>query len=515
MKKILISVIVVMMLFTLTQTGITAEDTQSDTAVVVRGDTKITIGGEIRFRGAYRHNTADQVNDGSSYYTKLNIVGYTAGTATPYNVTNIYGTNYSGTATNGSYTLGSGSLSSGDDHQAFYDTRVRLSVDIKVSDSVHGFIELESNQGDTDTTDTVRWGTSSAATGIAAVGNSKSGDLRLRQAWLQYARDNYGVKIGHQLVKLGNGLFLDHSKFGDDAILAFIKPAREMLLAATTIKFKEGTINNPDDATAYAIVGAYTGNRYNISGDITFIDDQSFSSTTNYKAHVWNIGLRADGTWMVGSKDSLTARGDIELQAGDVKWNTVNMEDSAIRGWALLAGLDYKIDKNIKLTLEYAYGSGNADDDSSSNVNNFITSLGADQHYTYVYEYHVPTACGGLTGSGLCNTMYLKGGVAADITPSLYGELYVYWLRAAKNINIYNGDMSSNLGWEIDSKLSYKITKNLQYWIEGGYMFTGNAYDRIKTQTYTYTYLSTNPAVTYENTRNNAYAIRHGIQLNF
>ncbi|MEO5356809.1 MAG: alginate export family protein [Nitrospirae bacterium YQR-1] len=510
MKKLLIMAMIAILTLGFSVVVFAADDAKSDTAMVAKGDTKITIGGELRFRGSYRSNVVDQVDDGQVAYTQLNVTGYGIATPVAYDVTSIYGNRYTGVRTNGTQTLGSRVISSGDDHQSFYDTRVRVSMDVKVADTTQGFIELESNQGDTNTTDTERWGTSSAATGIAQVGNAKAGDLRLRQAWLKYYKNGVGVQIGHQLFKLGNGLFFDHTKFGDDGIRFIADPSKEWHIEVKTIKFKESTIGAPDDADAYVAEVRYRNPHWGISGDITYVDDQSFGGSTDAKVHLWNFGVRADGTWSNG----LTLRGDIEAQAGN--YRIASGSDAKMRGWALLAGVDYKITPPVKLTLEFAYGSGNGDEDTTNDIKYFVTSLGNDQHYTYVYEYHTPTACGGLTNSGICNTMYLKGGVAADMSKSLYGELYLYWLHASRNVAIYNGNPSGNLGWEVDAKLAYKIAKNLQYYVEGGYFFTGNSYDRVKTETFTYTNLSTaNPVTTYEYTRNDAYAIRHGIQLNF
>ncbi|MEO5356163.1 MAG: hypothetical protein H7844_02565 [Nitrospirae bacterium YQR-1] len=511
MKKLLLFTLVVLLCTPVYLYA--ADDAKSATAVVTKGETKITIGGELRFRGMYRHNVNDATNDGTTNYTKLNIVGYNIAAPVAYNVTTANGTNYTGSATNGTYTLGRRVVSSGDDHESWYDTRVRISTEIEVSDAVTAMIELESNTGDSDTTDVNMWGNSSGATGIFASGNAKRGDLRLRQAWIQYVKNIFGVKIGHQPVVLGSGIFYDHSTHGDDAIFLFARPVKQLTIGAMTAKLKESTINSPDDADLYTVLGIYKGESLNISGDVSYINDQSFNSTAT-KAHLVNFGLRADYTWKI-----VTIRGDVEVQTGTIDWST--KDRGRFRGLAFLTGLDYQVGP-AKLTLEYGYGSGQAKDDTNVNdIKSFANTQNAEEKgYAYVYDYHLANACTGLNGvsgggSNLCNTMYLKGGVSADITKSLYGELYALWLRAPKATYMYDGQPSTDIGWEIDAKLAYKIASNLTYWVEGGYMITGGIYDRIKTETFTYTYPSGTALTTYEYTRDNAYALRHGIMLTF
>ncbi len=77
-------------------------------------------------------------------------------------------------------------------------------------------------------------------------------DMRLRQAWIQYTGSGLfgvpaGVKIGHQLLTLGEKQFLNHERFGDDALVLFVNPTKELSLAAATIKANEGLYTLPGD----------------------------------------------------------------------------------------------------------------------------------------------------------------------------------------------------------------------------------------------------------------------------
>ncbi|MBF0537317.1 MAG: alginate export family protein [Nitrospirae bacterium] len=484
MKKLILIMMLLMLVLGTASVIYAADEASTTTAVIAGGETKITLTGEIRFRGEYNGNLTDQLDD--KYYRA--VPSTTAGKPP---------------------TFQGGS----DDHNAYYDGRIRLGVDAQVSKEVEGFIELESG---TNNTDTYKWGNASAsdtgAKGIFPEGNTKKGTLALRQAWILYTQNMYGVKVGHQLLALGNGLFFDHTKFGDDAIVVFANPTKEVHVGVLTIKLNEQLTNHPDDGDAYVALLTYKSGGANLGVDATYVNDQAFYSLVpSYNhAHVWNFGLRGDYT-----TGGLKLRGDIELQAGTFD-GAAKVQNAAVKGWAGLAGLDYKLNGGVPvtLTLEGAYGSGKAADDNSKDFKTFITSLGNDQHYTFVYEYKLKSAAGSIS-TGLANTLYLKGGANANLTKDLDGELYVYWLQAAKKVALnavagspLSPSPSTDLGWEIDSKVTYKLTKNLKYWVEGGYMFVGKAYDSV-IQT------STTPTPQFSTERNDAYVLRNGIQLNF
>ncbi|KJR43282.1 hypothetical protein MCHI_000840 [Candidatus Magnetoovum chiemensis] len=450
MKRFLMLTLAALMLLGLSSFAF-AQDAPSETAVVAKGQTKIEIGGEIRFRGEARHNTDYQLEDDS-----LGDVGLSGKT---------------------------------DDHINYFDTRVRLNVSAKVSDNVKGFVELET--GD-NTHDTFTWGgTGAAATGIYGVGNAKGSEMTLRQAWINYEKNGYGLTVGHQLLALGNSLFYDHTKYGDDAVLLYAAPTKTAMVGLLGIKHSEGDTKKEDDATAYVLLGSYKGSNWDVSGDITYVDFQqptALGLALDY-IHLVNFGLR-------GSVDvkPVKIRGDVELQTGKAKTEDKTV-DLDVKGSAGLLGFDATLGPAV-VTLEGAIGSGMKEDEDSLDA--FVTSLGADPHYTYAYEYRVKSACDGMKGSGLCNTGYIKLGVKGDLIPkTLDGMLNIYWLTATEEVSLNGGEKSDELGAEIDAKVAYKFAKNLQYFVEGGYMFTGSAYD-------------------YANaSADNAYMVRHGIVLKF
>src|SRR5271157_2557332 len=115
----------------------------------------------------------------------------------------------------------------------FFDQRVRLGVEAKMSPNTTGFIQLESDAGDSalsSAPDSVIWGSPNANTGniqdtrtlskgypvAAQSGNNIKPGLSILNAWILHQGTgllgvNAGFKVGHQPIILPNGIFLDHS----------------------------------------------------------------------------------------------------------------------------------------------------------------------------------------------------------------------------------------------------------------------------------------------------------------
>ncbi len=411
----------------------------SETAAVASDETKIKISGEIRFRHRYEHDAKYQLED-----SKLDEAGI---------------------ATTGSET---------NDHRSWFDTRVRLQLEAQVSEFVKGVVELQTG---TNNTENLVWGNNGnngEATGLYKEGNFATGEFWIRQAWVGYDRYGYGLKVGHQLVKLGGGQYLDHSKFGDDAILIYAQPTKYALFGFLYSRFTENDQFRSDNTNFYVGLASYKGSNYSVSGDISYLDDQEPLNTAYENQHIWNIGVQGDV-----KLNPVTFRGDFEAQQGEVDLITPRAdgdEDMDIDAYAGLLGIDWQVGPS-KITVEGAIGTGD-DDANDDDLETYITSLSTDPHYTYVYEYRLKTAAG-VTNSGLSNTGYVKFGAETDLMPKiLKGQLNLFWLRAVEEVALNNGsDVSHELGWEIDGKLTYNFAKNLNYFIEGGFMFVGDAYE--------------------------------------
>jgi len=421
--------------------AIHAEIPAESQAVVTKG-VQVWIGGDIRIRGEFRQNNTD-FNDDKG------------------------------------------------DHIAAYDQRIRLSVDAQVTPNTQGLIMIEGADG--KGTSGWAWGNENdGAKGAYNKGDTKRGQLNVLEAWILHKGSGLlgipaGIKVGHMPLALGNKIFFDHTLFGDDAIVLFADPTKELHIGVLSAKVSEGVASKNDDANAYVGLFNYRTKEFGISGDVFYLDDQAISPKG---LHFWNFGLRGDAKF-----GGLGIMGDIEVQTGKLKGVDPEVKFS---GWATQVGVNYTV-SGIKLEAAYIYGSGDKPGTADKNEQ-FITAVSNVQHYTYVYDYRTISAgrnaAGATSGAlGVANTQYIKAGLSGGLAKDLSGELFYYNLKANKTAD----GVSKSIGNEIDAKITYKIDKNLNYWVEGGYLITGNFWK----------------TVTVTKDPDNAYAIRHGIQLTF
>lgn len=408
------------------EAGFTYEPT-----IVKTGKAQVVVGGELRFRGWYEDTDFDTDND---------------------------------------------------EENAWYDGRVRLQVDATISPNTMGVVEIETGgTGD----DVYLWGAEhSGAKGTYKEGNEKIGDLTLRQAYVAHQGKGLGTlagfKVGHMPAKLGNGLFLNHAKMGDDGIILWISPSKGTELSLTTLKFREGSKGeDDDDADSYTLAAETSLNGVKLSGDVTYLYDQSLGGDVE----LWNIGIRGDA-----ALSGVTLRGDIEIQTGENNVSNVDYE-----GWALLLGADAKVGP-AKVTAEFGYGSG--DDPDTADNEAFQTSLSSGQKYTWVYDYRVKTAAGA-TNTGLTNTWYVKVGASTEAAPGVKIGADLYYLNAVEDVSLNGAEPDDSLGVELDANLEYQIDTNLVYFVTGGVLFPGDAYDYA------------------DRDADNVYSIAHGITYKF
>jgi hypothetical protein len=394
--------------------AIHAEIPAETQAVVAKGATQISIDGELRTRGWYTNNIVDATG------AKAAINGFP----------------------------GDGGSS------AWYDQRVRLAVDAKVTPNVEGYIQLESGNEINGTAassgDRYIWGNF----------DSKPADIKILQDWILYSGQGLlgfpaGIKIGHMPLALGEWQFFEHTKFGDDAIVFFMDPTKELHVGLLTIKFLEGLRqSNTDDLDGYVGLAVYKWDPKNSVGvNYTYLNQSSSGKKES------DLGLHANG-----NISGFTYKGEVDFQFGD------KSDGTKAKGYGFMLGLGYQLDP-VGLRLSGAYGSG---DDDPKGEKQFDTFLSNQQHYTLIYEYSINGACGGIS-QGICNTNYLNLGVDFAPMKELKTSLDVYTLHASKGSNTATGG-SKNLGWEADAKIVYSIARNLNYQVDAGYFKAGDFY---------------------------------------
>ncbi len=406
---------------------------------------------------------------------------------------------------------------------AKYDERVRLQVEAKVTPNTTGLIQIEAGNDSGTSQDITNWGSEpSGATGTLKFSNGKQNSMKVLQAWILHQGTGLLsvpalVKVGHMPIQIGpNGLFYEHTKFGDDAILFGVDPVKGMHLILGTVKLTENSTSLNDDVNAYTFIGSYEIMKDTVVGlDLTYADGQNLAHDSSFgpvindpSLHLWNLGLNGK-TRIVG----LGIAGELDLQNAKINDLGNSTADDKFNAWAAKVDLDYKINP-VTLMLGWAYGSGN-NNASGLGRKDFVTSQSNIQHFTFIYEYIVPNAAGNGSG-GLQNTWFLKAGAKADIVKNLDAMVNVYYLRAingymkefdmtGQNTDTSGIGKSKAIGTEADWIVNYHIDRNLTYYVEGGYLFAGNFEKGVTPLDASGHHLSPD----------NAWAIRHGIQLSF
>ena len=313
--------------------------------------------------------------------------------------------------------------------------------------------------------------------------------FQINEAWILYSGSglfgfNSGLKIGHMPIALGEKQFFDHTKFGDDAIVFFMQPTKALHVALLTFKGHEafvtdgtdffstpggkpGISGNGADLDAYVALATYALDDKNTVGvNYTFINQPNstdeFGFSTKAELKFQDLSLHDNGN-IAG----LGYKAEADMQFGSTLDDDGDKLD--LKGYGIMLGLNYNINP-LNLRASAAYGSGSKSTDDAD-IKNFVTFLGADQHYTLVYDYNVVTAAGS-TATGISNTTYFNLGADYAATKELTASLDGYYLRASKT----DSGISKNVGWEVDARVAYQLAKNLSYVVDAGYLKAGNFY---------------------------------------
>jgi hypothetical protein len=446
---------------------------EGETVVVSKGAADLTLGGRILVRGWYFDNVFDK-----------------------------------------SSAPGSDGLPLDTGSTALYTTNAYLFVDAKITDNLQAFMELETadaTEGSQITSGLYKWGSHDA---------KPDAELFFRQLWIQYTGSGLlgvpaGIKVGHQLLTLGEKQFLNHERFGDDAIIVFVNATKELHLAAAIVKLDEGIDefgdpvvggaaweDNTNDLDAYVILGTYKLDKDNtIGANYTYVNHSDLNLGLS------NAGLHANGLLM----GALTYAAEADFQFGEI-FDSPN--DIDFGGWGVMAKLGYKLDP-VNLRASFAYGSGD-DDAFDDNYDEFFTLVGNDTqsalarfvHYTQIYERSIQTAAFNnpfnSRTTGIANTTYFNLGLdfmpMKDLSLSLDGFYLLATETGAWEDSLGPGaSVDDDLGWEIDFKGSYKLTRNLSYFVEAAWFDPGDFYD------------DTNPGVDTKSVTQ----VVHGINLTF
>jgi predicted porin len=135
---------------------------------------------------------------------------------------------------------------------------------------------------------------------------------------------------------------------------------------------------------------------------------------------------------------------------------------------------------------------GSGSDENDNDIKEFQTTVANPNegpqarfvHYTQIYERTITTAAQrqvfsttnsgevNTISTGIANTTYFNLGLDFMPMKALNLSLDGFYLQATETPD----NVSDKLGWEVDFKGSYKITKNLTYFVEAGWFDAGNFY---------------------------------------
>jgi hypothetical protein len=397
--------------------------------------------------------------------------------------------------------------------------RVRLTVDAKAGD-VKGRISIEN--------DWDRWGRleqkqADASTPTVETNTTGSGIghsiLDLREAWINFNIPGIPVNVnaGHQLLQLGNAWFFRDMKYGSDAwVVANVTGANTA--AFVDIKVAEGEISQSDDLDAYAFLDVLKlSDTMTVGLDLTNVKDRRAALDSAgfafgrvvipglgiaapgafNKINLYNLGLNFNGQMgPMGLKLEIDQQfGKADL-TGPVAINGIPVSNPKFKGnQVVLQGNVAMEPASVNFTL--ARGSGLKTDwgtSGSLDVNQFVSILDADQHYTLLYEYKVPTSALNVPSSsasadhlhtGFANTTALNLGATVAASKSLSVGANLWYLLATDAVAIHNAidpfstlpSTSHKLGYEVDLAINWQLYDALSWNWQLGWFKPGAAYD--------------------------------------
>ena len=402
----------------------------------------------------------------------------------------------------------------------FFDERVMVNVDAKIAEGLEGFVEFD--------TDNFNWGQQTSIFNVPTYLNHEQavGSIGIRQAWINAMVPGIpvGVKIGHQPLALGHGIWLDTHRFGSDAILVYSKPMPALLLAGAYVQMSQSQPTQPlnngafnrtplaggsalglpqinfiqkGDAKAYAALANFTWMENNTVGfNATYVHDADSAATLLGGDHrIWatNAAIVADGT-IAG----LTYKAEADWLHTDTESVFGNDLNYLVNGYAAMLGANMNVMNVANVGMEAAYGTGNSAGDPQIFYNPGEAGFGGSKHqdhayytpynstsYNYAFLYNDKIGQGplgsgggagfgdGFGGFGLANTGYVK--VSAAFTPTDKMKIGIDGLYLRASESMLPGQ-SRDLGWEVDGNLGYKLYDNLSLDVTGGVFVPGAWY---------------------------------------
>ena len=368
-------------------------------------------------------------------------------------------------------------------------SRFRLNVDGK-HEGVKGRITLEN---DWEVWGTERNTTSGAllsgkSTGVEArpgqSGTPANNKFGIREGWIDFQIPGAGpahVKVGHQFLQLGNGWFFRSMKYGSDAWLVGL-PGKNTI-AFVDVKAAENAATSSDDIDAYVMLDNFKIDDTKTVGIyIARVADKRnlLFSSFGMGASGTEADLDTIGLWFNGKLGPLNLQAEFDYQMGKAKGSGATPDTKFKGNQIVVQGNVALAPASVNFTV--ARGTGDDVNSTSPDVKSYLPILDSDPHYTVVYEYFAPTACGtgsartGFKNTGFCNTTALNLGGSMAFTKWLTASLDLWYLQATEKLSDQRGGTTDELGTEIDLVLKFKLYDQLTWNWQFGTLMAGKAY---------------------------------------
>jgi hypothetical protein len=293
--------------------------------------------------------------------------------------------------------------------------------------------------------------------------------IGIREAWISFPLPGIPVNVtaGHQLLSLGHGWFFRSMHYGSDAWVVSTK-AGDNTFGLVDVKVSEGNVQSADDIDAYVLFGALKLNPDMALGfDVTKVQDRKGTSglvPTATRIDLYNIGVNFNG-----KLGPVALKAQVDYQMGDAgrPGNDLDFSGNQI----VVQGSVPAGPATVNFTV--ARGSGN-DGNTADENEGFVTFSDIDPHYTFLYEYKMPTAAGA-KNTVFSNTTAIGVGASFKATPSVTVAADFWHLMATEDIAAAPASgatgTTDEVGQEIDVKVNWKVADNLAWnWVAGIFM---------------------------------------------
>ena len=407
-----------------------------------------------------------------------------------YRIRGVY-YDYGGTSNRWSAPAATTRNTDADDAMTFWDNRLRLELSAKISDNLSFFVQADTGLGYDGSEAANPLANQDSYAGVfgnhwgnheAGSAENRGGDhIVFQQAYFTYTEPILGgeVKVGRQWTFWGKGLI----KSMNENRIQYVYRQPKWFIGVGFEKWTEGDIlNDKNDLNEYSVFGC-------VELPLPFV-------TVRYAPYFGARVLSNKGgdeyfisnALKVKALEKLEANVEFVYEWGHVEnAGTGYGDDASIDAYAIAADVNYDLDI-AKVGVEFAYLSGEYP--NSNEKSGFHTSY---WYSPFVIYGHLPIGPQLLAPDGvhswpnsayhheLSNCYFFKLSATAEPIEKLevttaFGYIWAALdrLNSAGTAYIKGAD---DIGFEWDVTASYKITDNLHYHLEFGYLQTGDYYD--------------------------------------